>query len=622
MKNKIMTCLLLCFFIVQSGLSIAAKDLPNKEEVVYGRMNFDGSMDSLFVVNAFDVFEKTTLEDYGSYLNVVNTTTAQTIDFDGLKATIKDVDKGRFFYQGQLPASAQLPWLITFQYQLDGKPISAADLAGASGQLALQIDVKQNKNVNPIYFNNYLLTITLNLNSNMMTNLVAKDATIANAGDEKTIVFTGLPKKEATYQLSAKVTDFKMKGVQIAALPFNMALDLPDISQFTKGISDLQYGISQINFGATQLASGINQLNQNGSKLNSGANELSDGANQLKEGMNKSASGSAQFVAGLGQYTDGVNQASLGAKELVNGSSQIKDGINLLSTSLNQNASLLNVTPEQQALINASITALQSLKTFLQDDFMAAKFLPLAQALKRETVLALYPNLDTTNPQIESLLAYMDTQALLIEESYNLLAPYQQTIKDQVLPKLDSMIQMLQGITQFKQLIDGVNQLNNQYGLFHDGLVQLSEGLSKLEGSSGQLVSGGQELETGLAQLNQGVSQFADGVNQYSSGITQYTNGVNQLSDGANQLSSGTNQLHAATSNIDSLMQEKIKELMKDYEFEDFTMESFVDKKNSSIKLVQFVLMTQPIEKEEVKQQVIEKEPEKNLLDLFFDLFK
>lgn len=603
-------------------LNTLAETTKNKEEIVYSRMNLYGNIESVFVVNAFDLADRTTIVDYGNYLNVTNTTTNQEIEYNGLWSTVKDVGPGRFFYQGELASSTQLPWLIQFKYSLDGREIAAQDLAGQSGKLKIEIITKQNKNVDPVYFDNYLLTMTFNLDSKIVTNLKAEEATIANAGDQKTVVFTALPKSESTYIIEADVKDFEMGATQIAALPFSMAIELPDISQFTSGISELQNGISQLNYGASQLAYGINQLNQNGSSLASGANQLSSGANQLKDGLNQSVTGTSQFVDGINQYTGGVSQLSLGSKELVNGSVQIRDGINLLATSLNEYSSMLKLTPEQQALVNASVTALQNLKSFLQNDLSTAVFLPIAQALKRETILSIYPDLDLTNPQIVNLLNYMDLQAQAIEQSYNLLNPFQETIKTELLPKIDSMINLISGISQMGQLIDGVNQLNTQYGQFHTGLAALSDGLAQLEGSSGQLVSGGEQLKSGLNQLNQGVSDFASGVNAYSSGINQYTDGVNQLSHGANQLSSGTNQLDSATSNIDTLMEEKIQELMKDYEFEEFEMKSFVDEQNTNIKLVQFVMMTQPIQKEVVEEAVVEQEEEKSLLDLFFDLFK
>lgn len=604
------------------SISVSAKTEPIKEEVVYSKINLDGSVESVFVVNAFDIKDKTIITDYGKYKEVVNTTTNQPIEFDGVKATIKDVEAGRFFYQGALSAGTQLPWMIDISYQLDNKEIGANELGGKSGKLKMTIDAKQNKNIDPVYFDNYLLTMTFNVKSDLMTNIKADEATIGNAGDKKTIVYTGMPKSEAHYVLTADIKDFEMDGIQIAALPFSMALELPDISEFTNGFGELQYGISQLNQGAHQLAGGLNQLNNNTGQLSSGANELSSGSNQLSDGLSQSASGGQAFVDGVSQYTGGVSLLSAGGKELVTGSAQIKEGIHLLNTNLSQFKDIINITPEQQVLIDASVVALNSLKTFLADDFSVAVFLPIAEALKRENILALYPQLDVNNPDVQTLLNYMDAQAIAIEQTYNLLAPLQETVKTEVLPKLDQIIFMLSNIGQFPLLFDGIAQLDSQYTLFHDGLIQLSAGLDELDANSGELVSGGQQLSSGLQQLSQGMNDFNSGLNQYASGINQVTDGISQLSSGANQLTSGTQQLNDATSDIGPMMEEKIKELMKDYEFEDFDMVSFVDKKNKNVELVQFVYMSQPILLPKVEEVEIEETQEKSFFDLFFDLFR
>lgn len=621
MKKRIKTLLILLTFAM-SIVSVNAQTNVIKEEIIYNKMNLDGTVDSLFVVNAFDVEKKTNLIDYGAYQEVLNTTTMQEIKFDGIKASIDNVEKGRFFYQGLLSGSTQLPWLFTVNYSLDNQSIGAKELAGQTGKLKIDLDIKQNKNVDPVYFDNYLVTITFNVDSKRISNIKAPDATIGNAGDKKTIVFTSLPKTETSYTLTADVQEFEMDGIQIAALPFSMALDLPDLTEFTQGIGDLQFGISQLNFGASQLAGGLNQLNANTGLLQSGASDLKEGSNALSSGANLSAQGTKDYVDGIGEYTGGVSQLRAGSNELVAGSTQIKEGIGLLNSGLSQFGDVIQITPAQQALIDATIVALNNIKTFLEDDLGSAVFLPIAQSLKRETVLALYPHLNPEDPDTQLLLNYMETQANAIEQAYNLLAPYQDMIQTEVIPKLDQVITLFSSIGEFSKLIEGVAQLNSNYEQFHDGLVELSNGLATLDDSSGELVSGGRQLSEGLDQLKDGMDAFSQGMNQYASGIGEVSDGISQLTSGANELSSGTQQLNDATSNIDTLMEEKIKDLMKDFDFQDFEMVSFVDKRNKDVKLVQFVYMSQPIRIPKVAEIVDKKDQKKSIWDLFLDLFR
>ena len=336
---------------------INGKESFSKEEIVYSKMNYNGSVESVYVVNAFDLKHQATIVDYGPYTAVVNTSTNQKIESNGIKSTIKDVEKGRFFYQGTMSPSTQLPWLLDLTYYLDDQLVNAKDLGGKSGHLKIDIKAKENKNVNDIYFNNYLLTITFNIDSKLISNLKAKDATIGNAGDKKTIVFTGMPKTEAHYILEGDIQDFQMDGIQIAALPFSMAIDMPDIGEFATGLVDLNDGIHMLNVG--------------------------------------------------------------GAQKLVAGSAQIKEGIESLSSGLNDFVDLITITPEQQALIDSVLILLDQLEDLIENDFGSAGFLPIAEALKKETVLALFPQLDPNDPNTKILLDYMDSQAQLIEVSYD-----------------------------------------------------------------------------------------------------------------------------------------------------------------------------------------------------------
>jgi hypothetical protein len=61
---------------------------------------------------------------------------------------------------------------------------------------------------------------------------------------------------------------------------------------------------------------------------------------------------------------------------------------------------------------------------------------------------------------------------------------------------------------------------------------------------------------------------------------------------------------------------------MKDFEFEDFDMVSFVDKRNKNVVLVQFVYMSQPITLPKVEEVIDNGVEEKSFFDLFFDLFR
>jgi putative membrane protein len=60
-----------------------AQGAPEKEEVVYVNLGGDGSVQDIYVVNAFDVAEKSTVTDYGRYSATRNMSTDEAIQTNG-----------------------------------------------------------------------------------------------------------------------------------------------------------------------------------------------------------------------------------------------------------------------------------------------------------------------------------------------------------------------------------------------------------------------------------------------------------------------------------------------------------------------------------------------------------
>ena len=138
--KKIITMLLSAVLLLAlTAPALAADDAPTeKEEVLYGILGLDGSVKSVYAVNIFNTGDVT---DYGDYSSVENLTNSDPITQNGDEITINS-SAGRLYYQGTLK-SLKLPWDIAVTYTLDGKQIPASQLAGASGALAIHIQVTQ-----------------------------------------------------------------------------------------------------------------------------------------------------------------------------------------------------------------------------------------------------------------------------------------------------------------------------------------------------------------------------------------------------------------------------------------------------------------------------------------------
>lgn len=251
--------------------------ISSKEEVVYSTINTDGKVKGIYVVNILDVIKSGTIKDYGNYLNIKNLTSLQSVTSSQNTITI-NAEEGKFYYQGNAKTT-DLPWNFNIKYTLNGKEIQANELAGKSGKLEIGINTTQNKAVNALFYENYMLQISITLSNNKCKNIVANNGVFANSGKDKLITYTVMPNTDLNANITAEVSDFEMKGISINAVPFSMSFDLPDTKEMTKDLVTLSEAIAQLNAGVIELKEGTKSLN-------TGMNQLKDGSNNYKAGVN------------------------------------------------------------------------------------------------------------------------------------------------------------------------------------------------------------------------------------------------------------------------------------------------------------------------------------------------
>ncbi len=314
MKNKV-TTMALSFSLVGSmmftlpGAVYAAEGNTTKEENVYATLNEDGSVQGIYVVNAYDLSKDTTIIDYGSYTSLKNLTNENPVSENGDKISV-DASKGKFYYQGNLETK-DLPWNIGIHYYLDGKEVKGEELAGQSGALKIEIQLKQNKNVDASFFDNYLLQATVSLPSDLCTNIAAEGATIANMSGDKQILFNVMGGQEKNLTITSDVTDFEMSAISFKGVPmsFDVNVDDLDTSELTDRTEELNNGVTELNDGAEELKAGTSQLQAGLLTYTSGVDSLYSGAATLVSGVDSLQSGTTT-------YTDAVSSLSSGADTL------------------------------------------------------------------------------------------------------------------------------------------------------------------------------------------------------------------------------------------------------------------------------------------------------------------
>ena len=176
--KKILSVILILILTITVSLTAFADEIASqKEEVVYGILNTDGSVKNVYVVN---IFEDSNIVDYGNYKKVRNMTTSEKINQSGDKINI-NTSADRLYYEGTVERR-ELPWDIRIEYILDGQKISGEELAGKSGALEIKISVNKNPEINSIFFDNYTLQISLGLDTKLAENIESDNAVVAEAG--------------------------------------------------------------------------------------------------------------------------------------------------------------------------------------------------------------------------------------------------------------------------------------------------------------------------------------------------------------------------------------------------------------------------------------------------------
>lgn len=584
-----------------------AKTKDSKEEVVYANLTGSGGVSQVYVVNQFEVSAGGELTDYGRYSSVENLTSTALLTQSG-DAVSAPVEKGTFSYQGNLESDA-LPWLFSLSYQLDGQPIEAGELAGKSGKLEIRLHTRANPAVDETFFDNYMLQITQTFDGNKAADIISEDATIANAGKNKVVTHTVMPGKEGDITVKADVTDFSMAGIEIAAMPFSMAVDIPDTDEMTGEMVTLADAIDALDAGVGELAAGVGELNSGVAAMVDGSEEFAGGLNALSQNSGQLVDGSARIQDGLDAITSALGGQNtdfdLGdMAQLPTGLRQIAQGLLAMADNTNGLGALKNGYAQMYGTLDAAILNLASKSVDIAA--LATAINSMSDGPDKNAALAALGQLQdyytagqtltgtyTTDMGGGSIQSGMAAVTGALEGTLQGLGTMAATL-NMMADGIEDAMSDLDKLKDFSALVDGLSQLSSQYGEFHQGLVAYTGGV-------GQIAAGYGELNSGVASLGEGTAELAGGTRE---------------------LHDGTSELNGAVADLPDTIEVEIDKLMSDYDKSDFTPVSFSSDKNDAPSLVQFVFMTEGITAPEKAAPAVEEEEPETLWDRLVALFQ
>lgn len=567
-KKKVIVTLLLFVFLTSFMPTVDAIDLA-KEENVYGILNSDGSVKNVYVVNSYNNNNDTSVCDFGDYEMVLNlTSTNKLVNKEG--KTCFDMKKGKFYYEGRMQKK-ELPWNINVTYFLNDKKIKGEKVIGRDGNLKIVLDITKNNKVSANFFNDYLLQISMSLNTKKATNIKAEGAILANVSDNKQIQYTVLAGNEKHIEITATVKDFEMDGISINAVPMILDVNLPGANSLTNDLIVLKDSIKMIDNGALTLSSGTNALNN-------GVDTLKDGALEIKKGM---------------------NQLKSNSNALVNGSKQVKDALALIDGGLSAYDDIINSFDD----INELLRFIEDLNTYVGNVDEVKKAFGQIKVLYDQ----LKQNEDQIRELIETLKESGKLEPEVIETLDKILDLYSKN-EDKINSIIDEVSNVEEIVLKLNSSIDKIIESLDKVKLLKEGISQLRYAYDK--------------LDDGINMYTDGFDTIYDGYQTLLDGVNSLSVGTNELNNGSKKLSSGTSKLNNQTSSIDVVVDNKIKDILNDFKNEDFTPNSFASENNTNVSSVQFALKTSDLHKKSDVKTVKEETKKTSFFTKLINLFK
>lgn len=591
-----------------------------KEEVIYVKANSDGSVKSVYAVNSFDGGDVT---DYGDYTDLKLLNIDGDIIQNGDEISFSLPDNKKIYYQGTVK-NAELPWNISMRYFLDGKEMSADEIGGASGRLEIKINISENENANPSFYKNYALQCNLTLDTEICKNIAADGATVANVGSKKQITYTALPGNGLERSVCADVTDFEMPSAEINGIRMNLGLDIEydgSIADIANGVKELDDGAESLYTGSTELNDGVSGLNGGIEKLHSGIDKSCDGLSQLNSKSDEFRNGSAEVKKALLKIKSSLSAVSGNVDALektVNASAQIKsaieslcDGVAKLKAAVSYDGyksalgekgldtEALKAQNEQAiAQLNSQIAELKAaVKQMENSPQNAEKKAELnAQAAQLENIAAL---LSGNNAMLGGTQAYFDNASKAAAELETGIVTLSSKYAE-----FDKAVNTL--VTSFGDVLVNASALAN-------GIDTLMAEYEKLDGGISEYTDGVKRLYDGLGEIQGGVKALADGG-------TALADGTAKLVDGTTELSRGTGEFRKKSEVIDDAKVEKLDDMLNSIT-EDYDVVSFVSDKNTDVKTVQFVIITDAIKTLDNTEEVMKTEEKSGFWQKFLHLF-
>lgn len=584
--------------------STSAKDTKTaKDETVYVIANAEGSVKKIIVSDWIkNSLNEKNLKDKSELKDIKNVKGDESYVMDSDNMRVWNADGADIYYQGTI--SKELPVDLKVSYKLDGKAVSADEIAGKSGKATIRFDYvnKQYSEVTidgkteKIYVPFVMLT-GLMLDNDVFTNVEVSNGKLINDGDRTVVAGFALPGLKENLALDSskiEIPDYVEVTADVKNFSLTTTLTLATNSLFNEfdtsklnTADDLQAQLNELTSGMSKLIDGSSKLYGGLTTLLSKSKELAAGVDKLASGTNELASGTAALNAGLNTLVSKNGDLTAGAAKvfdtlLATVTTQFKDnGITVSLTKENYkselNSLLSNPTDAQKAeliaVANSTIEAklkennvpepyYKAVKVMLAEKLAAGKTLEAAMAeIAPVLTNAAVVNEVSANTAITvnaDVYARLTAGGVPAEQAGLIakLCTYLSLQNGQ--PAVSNVTTAIAMATDAQTVSAAMNDSSAEAKI---NALCLKLALSTLKPSVETAVTsldsynefyqgilaytaGVKSASDGSAKVNAGAAELKNGAEQLKAGTEQLVPGVEQLADGSKQLADGIKELN------------------------------------------------------------------------------
>ena len=265
-----------------------------------------------------------------------------------------DAKGNDIYYQGTTQKA--LPVDVSISYQLDGKPISAEDLAGKSGRVTIRFSYQNNQKETieidgkkeTVYVPFVMLTGAV-LDNDVFSNVQISNGKLLSDGDRSVVMGFAMPGLQESLNLDKRKLEIP-DYVELTADVKNFRLD----TTLTVASNDIFNHLDLEDLDVQNLTSAISQLND-------AALELVDGSSQLYDGLSALLEKSRELISGIDLLASGAGNLNSGAADLYSGASDLNSGASQLSSGLGElNSNSQNLVGGAKAVFETLLSTAQS----------------------------------------------------------------------------------------------------------------------------------------------------------------------------------------------------------------------------------------------------------------------